>query len=168
MIAAMTGGGQRGFDLALGLRRGRLVGQPGLGAWRWDRRRWLRCRVDKGHRLRQRGRRRDGRDRRIAHGRALAAYRVGPKCRQPQENQYRPAPHRLHSTGSRKDAQAVSRAGYRATARVTLIRSSPPPAHAFTQGPPDHFPARPVNAPAAKWRVSACFKRKARSGMGSG
>ena len=25
---------------------------------------------------------------------------------------------------------------------------------------PAHFPARPVNAPAAKWRVSRCFKRK--------
>jgi hypothetical protein len=26
-------------------------------------------------------------------GSALAAYRIGPKCRQPQENEYRPAPH---------------------------------------------------------------------------
>ena len=25
---------------------------------------------------------------------------------------------------------------------------------------PAHFPARPVNASAAKWRVSRCFKRK--------
>jgi hypothetical protein len=49
----------------------------------------------------------NGRDRRIAHGRALAAYRVGPKRRQPQENEYRPALHWLPSTGSRKDAQAV-------------------------------------------------------------
>jgi hypothetical protein len=37
----------------------------------------------KAHGLRQRGRRRDGRDRRIGHRRALAAYSVGPKCRDP-------------------------------------------------------------------------------------
>src|ERR1700730_1957461 len=48
-----------------------------------------------------------GRDGRSANGRALAAYRIGPKCRQPQENEYRPALHWLHSTGSRKTAQAV-------------------------------------------------------------
>src|ERR1700731_4487614 len=28
-----------------------------------------------------------------AHGRALTAYRIGPKCRQPQKKDYRPAPH---------------------------------------------------------------------------
>jgi hypothetical protein len=52
------------------------------------------------------------RNRRTAHGRVLAAYRVGPKCRQPQKNEYCPAPHGLHSTASRKTAQAVSRALY--------------------------------------------------------
>lgn len=52
------------------------------------------------------------RNRRAAHGRVLAAYRVGPKCRQPQKNEYCPAPHGLHSTASRKTAQAVSRALY--------------------------------------------------------
>ena len=33
------------------------------------------------------------------------------------------------------------------------------PAHTFTQRPLPISP-RPVNAPAAKWRVSRCFKRK--------
>jgi hypothetical protein len=42
----------------------------------------LRCRADKGHRLRHDRRwRRDGR---IAHGPALAAYRIGPKRRDPK------------------------------------------------------------------------------------
>jgi len=31
-----------------------------------------------------------------------------------------------------------------------------------------HLPARPVNAPVTKWRVSACFKRKARPRDGAG
>jgi hypothetical protein len=35
----------------------------------------------------------DSGDRRIAHRRALAAYRIGPKRHQPQEKEYRPTPH---------------------------------------------------------------------------
>jgi hypothetical protein len=48
-----------------------------------------------GHGLGQSGRRADDcLDGHVGHRRALAAYRVGPKCRQPQKNEYRPAPHR--------------------------------------------------------------------------
>src|SRR5947207_1023493 len=49
--------------------------------------------------------------------------------------------------------------GHKQKARDRSARAARPYVYAWTR---PHFPACPVNAPAAEWRVSACFKRKAR------
>jgi hypothetical protein len=59
---------------------------------------------------------------------ALAAYRAGPKCRQPQKNEYRPAAHRsVQPQGGRRKLRETAVAGPDRRCRPSASTARYPP-----------------------------------------